>query len=77
MKEVEDWNIIDDKVVYDFSDGTQQTIERSLFDEYVKEMDYNLWHTQVAEDDFVPYTPSDEEYARVEKEFFSDYFKDK
>lgn len=77
MKQVEDWNIIDGKVVYDFTDGTQETVERSKFEEYVKEMDYNIFHTQIAEDEFVPYTPSDEEYIKAEKEFFDDYFKDK
>ena len=77
MKQVEDWNIIYNKVVYEFSDGSQKTIERSKFDEYIREMDYNLWHNQVDVDDFRPYTPSDKEYARVENEFFGNYFNEK
>ena len=76
MREVEDWNIIDDKVVYEFSDGSQKIVERSKFDEYVREMDYNLWHNQVDVDDFRPYTPSNREYKKEEVQFFDNYFKD-
>ena len=75
MEEWQNWYFKDDKVIYNLKGDMQITMPRCNFEIYVKEMDYNIFHIQVAEDDFKPYTPTQEEYDKEEKEFFDNYFK--
>lgn len=70
------WAYFNDKFIEArFEDEHTELFSRDLFAEYVQEMDYNIFHVQVAEDDFKPYTPSDKELLQAENEFWDKYFK--
>ena len=72
--ELIDWNYKEDKVEYLLSDNLTVTLDRDLFRQHCLETDF--YTIQVAEDDFKPYTPTEQEYLKDEKEFFNNYFKE-
>lgn len=62
----------DDEVMFYYLDDKTDTVDRSLFREYYKEV--GLFETQISEDDFKPYIPTETQYKEAEKEFWDNFF---
>jgi hypothetical protein len=68
-----DWEYLNDNdVMFYYLNDKTDTVDRSLFNDYIKEV--GLFERQISEDDFEPYTPTEGQYKQAEKEFWNDFF---
>jgi hypothetical protein len=67
----EDFNILENTVVYHFEDGTDITIDRDLF--WQDCIETERYCIQSSEDCFITYTPDEDRYNKDEYDFFADF----